>query len=62
MIYGLILILLVIYFIPTALAVYKKHDNINVIIIMNVLLGWSMIGWFVVMYWANTNTEIFRKK
>ena len=39
-----------IYFIPTFVGWNKK--NINSIFTMNILLGWTFIGWVVALVWA----------
>ena len=37
--------LLVLYFVPTIVALYLKHPNKLAIILINVFLGWSVMGW-----------------
>jgi len=48
----LFLILLTLYFVPTIMAWQRKQDNIIQIFIVNLLLGWSFIGWIVALVWA----------
>jgi hypothetical protein len=36
-----------IYFLPTIIALAKKKRNTMAIALVNVLLGWSVIGWIV---------------
>jgi hypothetical protein len=43
---------LAIYFLPTIVARAKKHPNRRAIFWVNLLLGWSGVGWFVAMLWA----------
>lgn len=55
---GLILLLLVVcgitlYFLPS-IAGYRKA-NVGAIFILNLLLGWTLIGWVVALVWAFTN-------
>ena len=45
-----IVITLVIYFIPTICASEKK--NFASIFALNVLLGWTIIGWIVALVWG----------
>ena len=40
------------YFIPTIIAFKKERDNKVSILALNLLLGWSMIGWVVSLVWA----------
>lgn len=47
-----LLILAVIYFIPTMVG--WNHRNVNAIILLNIFLGWTFIGWVVALVWAAT--------
>jgi hypothetical protein len=57
---GLIIFLLLavvgflVYFIPTIIAVIRKHPNIAAIMAVNLLLGWICVGWVVALVWALT--------
>jgi uncharacterized membrane protein len=53
----LILIVLVIYFVPTMLAFALHKPKRNLILLINLLLGWTTIGWVVafVMVFVNFN-------
>jgi len=44
------ILLLVIYFVPSIVAHGKK--NWAAIIILNILLGWTFIGWVIALVWA----------
>lgn len=45
------------YFLPTIVA-YKRHkSNKSAIFLLNLLLGWTVIGWVVSIVWAVTNDE-----
>jgi len=46
-----------VYCLPTFIAVFRKHPNRRAIIWVNMLLGWSLIGWIVTMIWALTTVE-----
>ena len=41
-----------VYFLPTIVAVSRKMKNIAPIVIVNLLLGWTVIGWIVAFWWA----------
>lgn len=43
---------LVVYFWPTIIAHYRNHPSAPAISILNLLLGWTLIGWVVAMVWA----------
>ncbi|MCD7772272.1 MAG: superinfection immunity protein [Oscillospiraceae bacterium] len=58
-IFGIILILigLVVYFIPTIVAVKRDHPNKVAIICVDIFLGWSFLGWVAALVWALKNPE-----
>ena len=43
------------YFIPWLIAVTRSHRNSNAIFALNLLLGWTLIGWVAAIVWALTN-------
>lgn len=47
----LFLILFIIYFLPALCAVKKK--NRTAIFVLNLLLGWTIIGWIAALVWAS---------
>ena len=47
---------LAIYFLPAIIARSRDHDNKTAIFVLNLLLGWSVIGWVGAMVWAFTNS------
>lgn len=44
--------LLIIYFLPSIIG--RNKANINAIIVLNLFLGWTLIGWVVALIWALT--------
>jgi hypothetical protein len=40
-----LLVLLVLYFVPTIVAARRKHHNTLAICALNLFLGWTVIGW-----------------
>jgi hypothetical protein len=49
---------LVIYLTPTAIAGNRGHKNGWSILALNVLLGWTFLGWVAALIWSLTgNTE-----
>jgi len=46
------LLLLMLYPLPIAVAALRKHNALLSIIVTNLWLGWTVIGWFVVLIWA----------
>lgn len=44
--------ILTIYFIPTLAAISRNTKRIAGIIIVNLFLGWTLLGWFGALLWA----------
>lgn len=40
------------YFPPTIVAWIRQHPNRVSIFLLNLLLGWTVIGWFVALIWS----------
>jgi hypothetical protein len=49
-------VLLVSYFLPWVVALLRRHRNATAIFILNLLLGWTFIGWVVALVWSFTNS------
>ena len=52
---GFILILVGIYFLPAIIAFNRYHQSAVPIIFLNILLGWTLIGWIVAFIWSVTS-------
>ena len=52
----IILVLLALYFLPTVVALKRDHPSKGGIIVVNILLGWTFIGWVVSLAWAFSAT------
>jgi hypothetical protein len=50
-------IAVVAYPLPAAIAFNRGHHNTLAISVLNVWLGWAVIGWFVALVWACTQTR-----
>ena len=42
----------VMYFLPSIIALVKSKRDTLAIFLLNLLLGWSVIGWVVALVWA----------
>lgn len=42
----------VLYFLPSLMARNRKHHNHVAITLLNLLLGWTVIGWIAALVWA----------
>jgi hypothetical protein len=45
------------YFLPFLLAKHRKHHQSDAILLTNLLLGWTAIGWVVALIWSATATD-----
>ena len=43
---------LAMYFMPAIIAHHRRHLSSGAILLLNLLLGWSIIGWIVCFAWA----------
>ena len=54
----LLMVILAIYLLPTYVAFKRRHNNRIPILLVNLLLGGTFIGWVAALVWACTdNTE-----
>ncbi len=53
---GLILLVLlaVLYFLPTIVASTRGHRAAAAICVLNIFLGWTFIGWLIALVWSLT--------
>ena len=45
------------YFLPTIIAVLRKRHNTLAIFAVNLLFGWSLIGWVIALIWALSSSQ-----
>jgi len=48
----LLLLAMAVYVLPAALALYRDCKSTAWITVVNLLLGWTILGWFAAMGWA----------
>ena len=57
------MVLLIIYLLPAINGYSKKHGSRAMILVVNVLLGWTLIGWVIALAWSaggeNARADIF---
>ena len=46
--------LVAIYFLPAAIAHYRKNHQANAIAMFNLFLGWTFVGWVLSLVWSVT--------
>jgi Superinfection immunity protein len=47
-------LILFFYFIPAIVASTRRHRNKSAIFVLNLFLGWTLLGWVAALVWANT--------
>lgn len=47
-----LIIIICVYFLPYMVAQKRKHSKSQAILIVNLFLGWTLIGWVVALAWA----------
>ena len=52
MAYSFFIVAPALYFLPTYEAVSNDNPNITSIALINILLGWTLLGWVVALVWA----------
>ena len=52
------LLFLLVYFLPAIVGFYRKHYRAWAIFALNLLLGWTVVGWIVAMVWAATRASL----
>lgn len=53
----MILILLLLYFIPTYIAAGRKHKSVGAIFAVNLFFGWTILGFWWAFIWALTSAD-----
>jgi hypothetical protein len=56
--FPILLVSLGAYFLPTIIAIARKKTNLPGILLVNLLLGWSVIGWIVALVWAVSTERV----
>jgi hypothetical protein len=41
-----------IYFVPTMIAYTRKHERKGTILLVDLFLGWTLVGWWFALIWA----------
>lgn len=47
-----LILLIVVYFVPSIYAHHINHANRSAITALNMLLGWTFIGWVIALIWT----------
>lgn len=58
----LVLAGILLYFLPTFISCNRGHQQAGPIIILNVLLGWTLLGWVIALAWSASAVPATRVK
>jgi hypothetical protein len=47
-----IIVGLILYFLPTVAVIFNRHPHSGGVFLLNLLLGWTLIGWVCALVWA----------
>ena len=50
-----VLIIFAFYFFPSMIALGRKHHNRAAIVLLNLFLGWTALGWIAALVWSATS-------
>jgi hypothetical protein len=45
-------------FLPTITAFRKHHESRFAIMLTNIFLGWTIVGWFIAMFWSMSKQRV----
>jgi Fe2+ transport system protein B len=46
------LVMIAFYLLPGIVAAIRQHHNQNAIFLLNIFLGWTILGWIIAIIWA----------
>lgn len=52
---------LVMYLLPAVIANMRRHHQQGSIFVLNLLLGWTIIGWIVALVWSVSAVHVERR-
>ena len=55
-----LIVVLALYFLPTIVAVARKVTHQGSVIVINVFLGWTFVGWVVALAMACRTSRVLR--
>ena len=50
----MIALIFAVYFLPSIIAITREHKNKLAIFLLNLLLGWTVLGWVSSLVWSVT--------
>ena len=62
LVFLVIWIVLQIYFLPTAIALYRNSEGGSWICLLNLIAGWTLLGWVAAFVWACVAKPVPRRR
>lgn len=61
---GIVVLIFIVYFVPFLIANHRHHKNQVPIFFLNLIFGWTIIGWVGALVWASMaeNRRVFSEK
>ena len=59
----MLIVAVLLYFLPTVVALIRGHLSALAIFLLNLFLGWTLIGWIIALIWSctgNTAANFYR--
>ena len=59
----MLIVAVLLYFLPTVVALIRGHLSALAIFLLNLFLGWTLIGWIIALIWSctgNTSANFYR--
>jgi hypothetical protein len=53
-----VMVFIALYFVPSIIAAYREHRDRLAILMLNILLGWTAVGWIAALVWACTANTV----
>jgi hypothetical protein len=51
-------LIVIIYLLPTIIAYGRDHPHRHAVALLNILFGWTLIGWFLLFLWAALSPRV----
>ena len=49
--------IIILYFLPTVIASLRHHQQTAAIAVLNIFLGWTLLGWIAALVWSATAVQ-----
>lgn len=56
-----LIVIVMLYFVPTFVAYKRAHSNYVAIVLSSFFFGWTIVGWIVCLIWACTDNTVYNR-